>query len=193
MRRSRWTEEHTARLRDRYPVETIEKTAEILGFGCTTIKEKVREYGLSKGMNSDWLDKAAIIRNNFDNHSYSELAEMTGISKTSVARIAAELGLKRTSSDNTGIRSRVRHSMLKREKRRLIFGLDPLTGIKIVTNRKKIRLRAKLKSAGYIVERAANVLYFLSEECRDLKKETAAAKYGLRFAPWPNEKLIIAI
>lgn len=193
VKRNKWTDEHTARLKELYPVETIERTAEILGFGCTTIKEKAREYGLSKGMNGEWLDKAAIIRNNFENHSYSELAQMAGVSKTTVARIVSQLGLKRTTSVNSGIRSRIRHNILKREKRRLIFGLDPLTGIKVVTNRAKIRFRAKLKSAGYIVERAANILYFTSEENRDTKKELAASKYGLRFAPWPHEELTVAI
>lgn len=183
--KKRWTREHTAMLRELYPVETIEKTAEIIGFSQTTIKHKARQSGIEKGMNGDWLDKAAIVRDNFDTSSYAEIGELIGVSKTTVARIARRLGLSRTRNGNKSIRSRVRHDMVRREKRRVIFGFDPVTRIKVVTNRTKIRLRAELKSAGYIVERAANILYFKSEDSRNEKKETVASRYGLRFAPWP--------
>ena len=190
-----WTDYHTGLLRELYPVETIERTAEIIGFSPTTIKGKARKYGLGKGMNVEWLDKAAIVRNNFDTHSYAEIGNMIGATKTTVARIAGKLGLRRTRQENRGIRSRVRHDMVKREKRRVIFGFDPVTRIKVVTNRTKIRLRSELKAAGYIVERAANILYFKSEDKRDEKKELKASQHGLRFAPWPygEEQLATAI
>lgn len=183
-----WTDSHTEMLRELYPVETIERTAEIIGFSRTTIKVKARKFGIVKGMNVEWLDKATVVRNNFDSHSFAEIADMIGATKTTVARIAGKLGLRRTRKENRHIRSRVRKDMVKREKRRVIFGFDPVTRIKVVTNRRRIRLRAELKAAGYIVERMANILYFKSEDCRDLNKENIASRHGLRFAPWPYEE-----
>lgn len=187
-----WNDTHTAMLRELYPVESLERTAELIGFSRTTIRQKAARYGIDKAMNPEWLEKADVIRNNFDSFSYSELAGMTGSSKTTVVRIASALGLKRTRKVNSGIRSRVRKAMVKREKRRIIFGLDPVTGIKVVTNRTKIRLRSELKAAGYIVERAANILYFKSEDGRNLRKEQKASRHGLRFAPWPYEEESLA-
>lgn len=184
----KWTDVHTEMLRELYPVETIERAAEIIGFGETTIKAKARKYGIVKGMNGDWLEKAAIVRNNFHTHSFAEIGDMIGATKTTVARIAGQLGLKRTRREDSSIRSRVRTAMVNREKRRVIFGFDPITRIKVVTNRTKIRLRSELKSAGYIVERAANILYFKSEDERDLRKEEEASRHGLRFAPWPYKE-----
>lgn len=190
--KKQWTEAHTDMLRELYPVETIGRTAELMGFCATTIKAKVRKYGLTKGMSGEWLERAAVVRNNFYTHSYAEIGKMIGATKTTVARIAKSLGLKRTRRENKGIRSRVRHDMVKREKRRVIFGLDPVTGIKVVTNRTKIRLRAELKAAGYIVERTANILYFKSESDRNMYKERKASMHGLRFAPWPHEEESLA-
>lgn len=191
----KWNERHTAMLRELYPVETLERTAELIGFSRATVRQKAARLGIEKAMRPEWLDKADVIRNNFDSHSYSELAAMVGSSKTTVVRIASALGLKRTRKTNSGIRSRVRKAMVSREKRRVIFGLDPITRIKVVTNRTKIRLRAELKSAGYIVARAANTLYFRSEEDRNMRKEQKASRHGLRFAPWPcgEESLANAI
>ena len=183
-----WTYAHTEMLLELYPVETIERTAEIIGFSRTTIKVKARKFGIVKGMNVEWLDKATVVRNNFDSHSFAEFADMIGATKTTVARIAGKLGLRRTRKENRHIRSRVRKDMVKREKRRVIFGFDPVTRIKVVTNRRRIRLRAELKAAGYIVERMANILYFKSEDCRNLNKENIASRHGLRFAPWPYEE-----
>lgn len=186
-----WTDTHTEMLRDLYPVETIERTAEIIGFCPTTIKVKARKYGIVKGMSVEWLDKAAIVRNHFDTHSFAEIGKKIGATKTTVARIARKLGLKRTRQDNKVVRSRVRKDIVKREKRRVIFGFDPITRIKVVTNRRRIRLRAELKAAGYIVERMANILYFKSEDCRNLNKENIASRHGLSFAPWPYEESLV--
>ncbi len=188
----KWNERHTAMLRELYPVETLERTAELIGFSRATVRQKAMRFGIEKAMRPEWLDKADVIRNNFDSHSYSELADMVGSSRTTVARIAAALGLKRTRKTNSGIRSRVRRELVRREKRRVIFGLDPVTRIKVVTNRARIRLRAEMKSAGYIVERAANILYFRSEDDRNMRKEQKASRHGLRFAPWPQEEESLA-
>ncbi len=40
-------------------------------------------------------------------------------------RIAAALGLKRSSEEKHLISSRIRTQMVKRERRRIVFGLDP--------------------------------------------------------------------
>ena len=103
-----WTYAHTEMLLELYPVETIERTAEIIGFSRTTIKVKARKFGIVKGMNVEWLDKATVVRNNFDSHSFAEIADMIGATKTTVARIAGKLGLRRTRKENRHIRSRVR-------------------------------------------------------------------------------------
>ncbi len=88
-----WTYAHTEMLLELYPVETIERTAEIIGFSRTTIKVKARKFGIVKGMNVEWLDKATVVRNNFDSHSFAEIADMIGATKTTVAELPGSWGL----------------------------------------------------------------------------------------------------
>ena len=69
----------------------------------------------------------------------------------SVSRIAGQLGRKRSPAERHDITSRVRSDMIHRERRRVIFGLEPVTRIKVVSNRARVRLRSHLKRKGYTV------------------------------------------
>ena len=80
--------------------------------------------------------------------AYQEMAERTGLNKHTITRIARELGLERTEEQLRDIRSRRRKELIQKERRRIIFGLDQRTNIKVVSNNQKIRLRGSLKRIG---------------------------------------------
>lgn len=179
-----WTEERLAMLAEIFPVETTVYTASVLGISERMVKYKAKELGLFKFAKSKWMERAEHIRNNFHDKSFSEMAKDLGISKAHVGRIAARLGLKRTKAELSRVASRIRNEIIRRERRRVVFGLDPLTRVKVVSNRKKVRLRARLKSSGYIVGEERNTLYYRTEEGRKTELESRGVRCGLRFYPY---------
>lgn len=141
MGKSRWNDRLIAVLAETYPVETTAYTAALLGMSETAVKNKAKKLGIVKVAKSRWMERAEHIRSHFQDKSFSEMAKELGISKMSVSRIAAKLGLKRTKEEIYRVSSRVRDEMIRRERRRVIFGLSPATRIKVVSNRARVRLR----------------------------------------------------
>lgn len=183
MRKRIWSDEMIETLKELYPIETIETVASRLNVGKSAVKIKATELGIEKGIKREWLEKAIAVRELHTTHSISEISEKVGMAPRSVSRIISYLGLKREKGDERHIRSRIRKDLVKRERRRMIFGLQPLTNIKVVSNRKKIALRHKLKSQGCEVSRNATVIYY--PDNIDLRPEyfEQSEKLGLHLLP----------
>ena len=178
MRRINWTEAMLSRLAELYPVETTAHTAYMLQIGVTAVKEKAREPGLEKLVKSRWLERAGHISRHFDNRSYAD---------TTVSRMARKLGLSRSKAKGYAMSSRVRNELVRRERRRAIFGLAPLTRLKVISHRAKVRIRSRLKAKGYITGVHRNILYFTEATCRKARLEAKAARFGLAFLPYPKD------
>lgn len=151
MKKTDWTDRMLAALVELYPVETTAYTAAVLNLSESTVKLKARELGLVKMAKSRWMERADYIRNHFQECSFSEIGKALDITRMSVGRIAAAIGLKRSSEEKHLISSRIRTQMVKRERRRIVFGLEPITGIRVISNRAKVRVRSNMKSNGYII------------------------------------------
>ena len=175
-----------SRLAELYPVETTAHTAYVLQVGVTAVKAKARELGLENLAKSRRLERAGHISRHFDNRSYAEIAGDLGVSRTTVGRMARKLGLNRSKAHGYEISSRVRREMVRRERRRAIFGLDPLTRLKVISHRAKVRIRSRLKAKGYITGVHRNILYFTCDTCRKARLEAKAARLGLSFQPFPE-------
>ena len=186
MKKTIWTDDSIAYLKENYPYTTDTAIAQHLCVNRKTVSLKAKELGLEKGIRPEWLDLAERVRELHGSHSNAEIAAITGISSRSVSRIVAVLGLRRTKKEEQSIRSRIRQDIMKREKRRVIFGLPPITKIKVVTNKPRIKMRHSLKKAGYLVIRGQNVMYYHTDMERDHSREDIGRKLGLRFEPWDN-------
>lgn len=186
-----WTDDMIETLLNLYPVETTAHVASVLGVCENTVKKKAKELCIGKFAKSEWLSRAEYIRNHFNSKSFSEIGRALGITKNSVSRIAGQIGLRRTVMETCSVKSRVRTELVKREKRRIIFGLDPVTNIKVVTNRPRIRLRAWLKTKGYIVGEKKNVMYYPADLVRMQGHESRGIQLGLHFLPLPVEDELI--
>ena len=146
MKKTDWTDRMLAALVELYPVETTAYTAAVLNLSESTVKLKARELGLVKMAKSRWMERADYIKNHFQECSFSEIGKALGITRMSVGRIAAALGLKRTGEEKHLISSRIRTQMVKRERRRIVFGLEPVTGIRVISNRAKAAQNAEQDS-----------------------------------------------
>lgn len=183
MKRNKWTEKTVAMLKELYPVETNAHTADIIGMSLTAVKTMARKLGLSKEPaeeNKEWTQH---VLEHFHDRSYSEMGKDLGVTKTTIHRIAGRLGLKRTKEENASVNSRVRTEMIRRERRRAVFGLDSITKIKVVTNRPRILLRARMKARGYIVGEERNILYYAATLKRRIQMEAKGIRLGLQFIP----------
>jgi len=178
-------------LRNLYPVETNSYTASVLGISEKSVNKKASELGIGKFAKSKWLERAEYIRCHFYDKSFAEIGKELGISKWSVSRIAGQIGLKRTDRETSHVSSRVRGELIRRERRRMIFGLEPLTNIKVVTNRARIRLRSRLKAKGYVVSDERNVMYYPADLERQSRQENVGIKLGLKFKPLPAEEEVL--
>ena len=191
MRHHKWTEEKLAALARIFPVESTKHTATVLQMSVTAVKGKAKELGLKKETKSEWAKRADYVRSHFYHCSLSEMAGKLGISRTSVIRIIEKLGLRRTKAQNFQVTSRVRSEIIRRERRHVLFGLAPVTKIKVVSNRARIQIRAQLKSIGYIVSRDSNTLYYTDKIERKSNLETRGIRQGLRFLPFSEEEPFI--
>lgn len=186
MKRNKWNEERLALLAELYPVETTPHTACVLGMSETAVKNMARRQGIAKRAKRKDTGRAGHIQAHFHERSFSEMAESLGISKTTVWRTASWLGLERTDAQHKDILSRTRREMIRRERRRAVFGLEPLTRIKVVTDRARVKLRSLLKSKGYVVDGGErNTLYFTAGTERLERLERRGERHGLRFLPFP--------
>ena len=170
-------------LKELYPTETVEAVALRLGLGRTSVKKKAVELGIEKGMKREWLEKANEIRSLHSTYSISEISDRVGVSARTVSRIISSLNLRKDKSEERAMRSRIRTEMVKRERRRVVFGLDPITNIKVVTNKKKIALRHKFKRMGCLVSRGANIIYYSDDNILSPEHISAGRALGLRLMP----------
>lgn len=185
MKRNSWSEDKLLLLQELYPMESNVYTAAVLQMSASAVFKKAKEMGLMKVAKSKTMERAEYISKHFHDSSYAEMAEKLGVSKACVYQCARQLGLERNKAVNASVASRVRKELLQRERRRVIFGLDPLTKIQVVSNRAKSRLRSQMKQHGYIVDENKFILYYTESMHRLLNREQRGQKLGLRFLPLP--------
>ena len=134
-KRTVWTPDHDEILKVRFDTDYLHDIASHIGCTRSTVCRHARRLGLKKknpsGRNRD---ARAFILMEYPNLAYQEMAERTGLNKHTITRIARELGLERTEEQLRDIRSRRRKELIQKERRRIIFGLDQRTNIKVVSN-----------------------------------------------------------
>lgn len=191
MKRNKWTEKTIALLKELYPVETIAHTARMTGMCETAVKNMVRKLGLIKVNRKPEIEaeRTRHVLKHYHDRSYTEIGRDLGVTRTTIYRIVVKLGMKRTKEEDSSMNSRIRNEMIRRERRRMLFGLAPITRLKVVSNRAKIQLRCKLKSIGYIVGKEHNIMYYSDSLERRDTLETNGLKLDLHFLPLPVETM----
>ena len=186
-KRTLWTPDHDDILKERFHTDCLHDIASHIGCTCSTVSNHARRLGLRKispsGRNSDARSFVLI---EYPNLSYQEMAERTGLHRETIRIIARELGLERTPEQLRKIRSRRRKELIQKERRRIIFGLDQKTNIKVVSNYQKIRLRGSLKRLGYIIGTDGHTFYYYPGLRRHPIKESNGRALGFTFLPLPT-------
>ena len=166
-----WNNENEQFLIENFAFITNRRLSEQLDISISSIKKKAHELRLNKGCVKrkiiPSLEKDVLKMSK--TNSYRFVAEMLSISLSSVSNIinnAASKGYKKRSKQDTGkIMSETRKRIIKKERARAVFGLDPRTKIKVYPNKQKYHMRDRLKRCRYIVERNG-IDVFIDEETR---------------------------
>ena len=186
-KRTLWTPDHDDILKERFHTDSLHDIASHIGCTCSTVSNHARRLGLRKNSSSGRnSDARSFVLIEYPNLSYQEMAERTGLHRETIRIIARELGLERTPEQLRKIRSRRRKELIQKERRRIIFGLDQKTNIKVVSNHQKIRLRGSLKRLGYILGTDGHTFYYYPGLRRHPIKESNGRALGFTFLPLPT-------
>ena len=186
-KRTLWTPDHDDILKERFHTDCLHDIASYIGCTCSTVSNHARRLGLRKNSSSGRnSDARSFVLIEYPNLSYQEMAERTGLHRETIRIIARELGLERTPEQLRKIRSRRRKELIQKERRRIIFGLDQKTNIKVVSNHQKIRLRGSLKRLGYILGTDGHTFYYYPGLRRHPIKESNGRALGFTFLPLPT-------
>ena len=186
-KRTLWTPDHDDILKERFHTDCLHDIASHIGCTCSTVSNHARRLGLRKNSSSGRnSDARSFVLIEYPNLSYQEMAERTGLHRETIRIIARELGLERTPEQLRKIRSRRRKELIQKERRRIIFGLDQKTNIKVVSNHQKIRLRGSLKRLGYILGTDGHTFYYYPGLRRHPIKESNGRALGFTFLPLPT-------
>ena len=186
-KRTLWTPDHDDILKERFHTDCLHDIASHIGCTCSTVSNHARRLGLRKNSPSGRnRDARSFVLIEYPNLSYQEMAERTGLHRETIRIIARELGLERTPEQLRKIRSRRRKELIQKERRRIIFGLDQKTNIKVVSNHQKIRLRGSLKRLGYILGTDGHTFYYYPGLRRHPIKESNGRALGFTFLPLPT-------
>lgn len=187
IRRKKWTKEDDNILLERFQTEPLHILAKTIGCARSTISEHARNLGLYKdnptGRNNEARELIAM---EYDNLSYKEMAKRTGLSSHTVYNISRELGLRRTREQWNANLSSSRNELIRKERARILYGLDQKTKLKVVSDKGKIQLRGKLKKLGYIVKRGDSTFYYTEDLHRNPILEEHGGKFRFKFMPLPE-------
>lgn len=114
-------------------------------------------------------------------HSTAEIVKEMMISKSTVLRIKKQHGLTRTSKQMQEIRSRIRRKIIQDERRRIIFGTEQKTNLKLSCNRERHSLKYRLKRVGYKTTEEPNTFYIDFQTKRKAEYEELGKSLGIKF------------
>ena len=179
-----WNEEKEQFLKENYAFKTNGNLAKHLGISVPSVKKKAYELGLKKVCAKRKIHSAleANILKMSELNSYRSIADKLDISLSSVKSIinkATSKGYKKRSKEAIKkIMSEARIRLIKKERARAIFGLNPKTNLKVFPNKQKYRMRDPSKRSRYDVERNDINVYIDDETRRHDNIENEAQKLG---------------
>lgn len=178
-----WTEDSLAAFIELYPVTANGIIAEALGVSIDTVRAKANELSLSKTPRHDRDSLKQEVAKLIQVSSIRDVCEMLSISAWLVKELCRELNIEKTPNQITEHQRQKMRSLVKRERARAVWGFEPLSRRKVFKNTQKVKMRYRLKKAGYVVDRSEYVAYYYEKQIRCPRQENLARKLGFTFLP----------
>lgn len=188
MKKVTWDSAKEKLLISRYPNTPNKVLADEFEISEASLKKKAWELGLRKekfyGLNTTIAYSIRDI--GVERYSYSEIAAKIGCHRNTVKRYVTALvdaGIIEACSVRQVYDkiSRIRQTIIKKERGRVIFGMDQRTDIKVFASSKKMEMRKRLRIYGYMIERGSDLVLICPDTDRHPKSEAAARRLGLTF------------
>lgn len=112
-------------------------------------------------------------------YSTREIALLCNISQRSVFKIIQQSNIKREPGQLKSIRSKVRKKLVQDERRRVIFGTEQKTNLKVFSNRERHSMKYKLKRKGYKKGDLPNTFFYSEETKRNPSYEMKSKSLGI--------------
>lgn len=181
------TEEQKKWLRENYPVSKNEEVMACLGVSFGTMQRVRREMGLkkspgfmrecqlaaSRAAKASHLANGTYPRKGFQIPGSSRHRFQRGV--TSLMRLGPEREAERVRKS-----AETRRKTLAAERRRVLFGMEQKTRLKIGHSRTKSAYRCKMRRMGYVIERGGWMAVATAATRRSPLVEKSAARYGIR-------------
>lgn len=178
-----WTEAAIVAFVELYPITPNGIIAEALGVSVDTVRAKAIELSLLKMPRYDRECLKNDVAKLIQVSSIRDVCEMLSISPWLVQEICREMKIEKTPNQITEHQRQKMRSLVKREKARAVWGFEPLSRRKVFRNTQKVKMRYRLKKAGYLVDRADYVAYYHDRLIRCPRQENLARKLGFTFLP----------
>lgn len=157
-----------------------------LGIAHSTLHRFARELGLTKSKQfmrkcqSNATQKAweANRRKGWPPKGYKipksdEFGFQKGV--TNLQRLGAKRNAERIAKS-----AESRRATVKKERARIVWGMEQQTKLKLVTNQKRIKYRYQLKKRGYLISEDGRVAIITPQTTRHLQYEDKAKREGMR-------------
>lgn len=161
--------------------KSYREMSKVLEVPSSVIYKKVKRLGICKEIiKNDDVEKS--ILDLLNTHSYQDIANIIGVSKRTVLRVAKKYNFVKSKDVRKQLFTTKIKELRKSESRRVLFGLEQKSKLKVVTNKKKIKLRYSLKKRGYICdERGGSILKITGDTTRSTYLEKKGSVYGFQF------------
>lgn len=179
-----WTETDAMLLGQLYGRVPLAALANAFGVSVGAIKSRASDMGLDE--RTEFYNRAEEIVNLYPSFSKKEIAAMLGVSDWEIRKVLKLHGILSDRERERAIKSRLRTSMIRRERRNINWGFRPLTKIKVFPNRRASTMRYRLNKSGYFVGRDEWVAYYDCTTSRSLRQEALATRLGFIFEEVAN-------
>ena len=186
--RIEWTDEMLEELVYSYPVTSNEELASKMGISARSIIRKAKEMRLTKAFRgSDNFHVWLIVERMFGKYPYRKIAEEAHVSVKTVMRICKKMNLKLEKETISKHHSEAQALILRREKSRIVFGLEQKTDRRIGEDKARTRVLKLLADHGYVTIRGSRTAYYSEDMERVGHIESYAVAIGINIEQWETD------
>ena len=186
--RIEWTDEMLEELVYNYPVTSNEELASKMGISARSIIRKAKEMNLTKAFRgSDNFHVWLTVERMFGKYPYRKIAEEAHVSVKTIMRICKKMNLKLEKETISKHHSEAQALILRREKSRIVFGLEQRTDRRIGQDKARTRVLKLLADHGYVTIKGSRTAYYSEEMNRAEHIESYAVSIGINIEQWEAE------
>lgn len=182
-----WTLEMMDILISKYPVCSNEDVANVLGISVISVTRKAKELSLKKfGKLMDGRYEAIkIVKAYYGKLPINEIARKADVSRSTVSRIAKQLGLKLTKEQFSALTSKSLKASFRYNNFLQNSGMPWKMNRVLGFCKRRHNMKYRLQMDGYVIDELTHVAYYTENMTRHYLREQHAEAMGMVFIEYP--------